>query len=117
MRNALEHRQPRGRNPTGSSVHVLDLDDPHKRLAIRGHAAMINSVLFHHTQDRLVTGSHDRTIKFWDLLTGQETLTLSGHEGAVALMTFSPDGRRLLTADTDGQALYLELSYGSTARP
>ena len=41
------------------------------------------------------------TVKVWDLTTGQETLTLTGHTTAVASLAFSPDGHRLITASTD----------------
>jgi Flp pilus assembly protein TadD len=43
----------------------------------------------------------DQTVKLWDLLTGQETLILRGHLGAIWSLTFSPDGRWLASASED----------------
>ena len=40
--------------------------------------------------------------KVWDVMTGKELLTLSGHEGRISGLAFSPDGKRLATAGDDG---------------
>ena len=40
-----------------------------------------------------VSGSHDCTLKIWDLMTGQLLHTLTGHDGVVHAVSLSPDGR------------------------
>jgi WD40 repeat protein len=40
-------------------------------------------------------------IKVWDAATGEEVLTLKGHEGGVNGLAFSPDGHRLASASGD----------------
>ena len=41
----------------------------------------------------------DRTVKVWDAATGQEVLTLQGTPGVVWSVAFSPDGRRIASAE------------------
>jgi WD40 repeat protein len=43
----------------------------------------------------LASGSNDGTVKLWDVVTGQEVLTLKGHAAGVSSVAFSPDGKRL----------------------
>jgi WD40 repeat protein len=50
---------------------------------------------------RLATGGMDATMKVWDIVTGQETLTLKGHTSIVTGLAFSPDGHRLISASAD----------------
>ena len=50
---------------------------------------------------RIVTGSHDRTLKVWDADTGEELLTLEGHTGPVMSVCFSPGGDRIISGSSD----------------
>jgi WD40 repeat protein len=45
-----------------------------------------------------VTGSTDGTAKVWEAQTGIELLTLTGHDGRVNSVGYSPDGQRIVTA-------------------
>ncbi len=49
----------------------------------------------------LATGSDDKTIKLWDLQTGVEIATLSGHDSYVQSVAFSPDGKTLVSGGYD----------------
>src|SRR5262249_44671138 len=50
----------------------------------------------------LASASEDRTVKIWETLTGQELLSLQGHEGVVWDVAFSRDGQRLTGVSVDG---------------
>src|SRR5262249_5040433 len=41
-------------------------------------------------------------VRLWDVATGSELPGCGGHEGAVTVVQFSADGKRLLTAETEG---------------
>ena len=64
-------------------------------------------------------GKLDRTIKIWDLATGQEVRTLLGHSSYVNDVAFSPDGRRLVSASrrSDGPDLGPGLRPGRPGPP
>src|SRR5262249_18384799 len=48
------------------------------------------------------SGSKDKTLKLWDVRTGQDLLTLKGHAGGVTSVAFSPDGLRIASIDGEG---------------
>jgi WD40 repeat protein len=49
----------------------------------------------------LALGSEDGTVQVWDMTTGREAFTFRGHTGRVSSLTFSPDGRRLVSGGED----------------
>ena len=47
---------------------------------------------------RAVSASDDKTLKVWDLGSGRELRTLTGHSGAVNGVAVTADGRRAVSA-------------------
>jgi WD40 repeat protein len=60
----------------------------------------------------LATGSGDDTIKLWNVETGQEIRTLTGHNSGVLSVSFSPDGKTLATGSGDGTIKLWNGEYG-----
>ncbi|HEX3053493.1 MAG TPA: protein kinase [Aggregatilineaceae bacterium] len=52
----------------------------------------------------------------WDLDSGQIVHTLTGHNGVVTGVSFSPDGRTLLSCGLDGQVLLWDVATGQEIR-
>ncbi|XP_012258571.2 kinesin-like protein KIF21A isoform X3 [Athalia rosae] len=60
-----------------------------------GHSKAVLTICA--TNDRLFSGSKDRTVKVWDLGTGLESMTLSGHPNNVVAVKFSVEYRLLFS--------------------
>ena len=67
----------------------------------KGHSGPVRSVAFSPDGKRLVSGSHDHSVKLWDTATGRGLLTLEGHSGQVRSVAFSPEGTRLASGSND----------------
>lgn len=83
-------------------VLIWETDTGHRRPPLVGQ--QIRSIRFSPDGSRLATGGMDQAIKIWDLPSGQEVLTLRGHQDWVEDLAFTPDGHRLLSAGNDGVA-------------
>ncbi|MBE9041588.1 TIR domain-containing protein [Oscillatoriales cyanobacterium LEGE 11467] len=68
------------------------------------HRDSVNSVSFspdERLEDRIIaTASSDNTIKLWDCK-GELLQTLEGHEGTVTSISFSPDGKTIVSGSWD----------------
>ena len=51
-----------------------------------------------------MTASADNTARVWDADSGRALAILTGHQGEVLVATFSPDGKRAVTASDDSSA-------------
>jgi WD40 repeat protein len=70
---------------------------------IRGHSSPIVSLAFS-TDGRLASASGELTVKLWDPLLGEDTLSLR-HPNRASALAFSPDGKQIATADYVGKFL------------
>ena len=60
-----------------------------------GHAGHINCVSYSPNGRQVISGSHDMTIRIWDVETGVVSgEPLKGHIGDVYSVAYSPDGRQ-----------------------
>ncbi|RKP38803.1 WD40-repeat-containing domain protein [Dimargaris cristalligena] len=81
---------------------------------LNGHSDSVYCLQFN--DDLLVTGSRDRTVKFWDLRDDYRcTRTLAGHEGSVLCLKY--DARHLVTGSSDFSVMVWDMDQPPEADP
>lgn len=83
---------------------------------ISGHLGWVRAVAVDPTNDWFVTGAADRTIKVWDLASGQLKLTLTGHINCVRGLQVSPRHPYLFSAGEDKKVLCWDLECNKVIR-
>ncbi len=68
------------------------------------HAKPVQDVAFSPDGKTLATASDDATVKLWNVETQREMVTLTGPQGSISSVVFSPDGNQLAALSvTDGK--------------
>ena len=73
-------------------------------VTIQGHVNSVWNIAFSPSGNRIASASN-RSVKVWDLVTGEEVLDLS-EPGGIGSLAFSPDGRRLATSGGERTLLW-----------
>jgi WD40 repeat protein len=61
---------------------------------------------------QIISGSWDKTIKVWNLETGKELDTLTGHTDSVQAVVVTPDGQRIISGSWDNSLKVWSLEKG-----
>ena len=67
----------------------------------KGHSGAIKSVSISLDGKYIVSGSHDKTIKIWDIKTAECLKTLEGHKYSVNSVAISPNGKYIVSGSSD----------------
>jgi len=65
---------------------------------LEGHTGWVRSVVVSPNGQWAASGSHDNTVRIWDLQNGECRTTLKGHNGDVRFVEITPDGQRIISA-------------------
>ena len=98
------------------SVHILDADDPTRpERVVKAHQAEIASMAVGPNHSTLATGSDDRTVALWTIASDgslSERTRLRGNEEKVTSVSFTADGRWLISASEDSLVRLFNLEQG-----
>jgi WD40 repeat protein len=108
---------PDGRYISGSSdkITLWDVSTGSLIRTFPGQREVV-SIAFSPDGRQIVSGSQDRTIKLWDIATGQEIWTISEHKDRVSVVAFSPDGNQILSGGYDDRILLWSAATGQLIR-
>lgn len=81
-------------------MKVWDIANRVIRHTFRGHEQDIYSLDFARNGRHIASGSGDRTVRVWDIESGQNVLTLSIEDG-VTTVAISPDGKLVAAGSLD----------------
>ncbi len=66
-----------------------------------GHQGVVVSAVFSPNGERILSGGADKTLRLWDVRSGQELLVLNRHTASVQKVAFLPGGRLAASASAD----------------
>ncbi len=85
-----------------------------KTFSPEGHEGVVTAITVTPDGKRIVSGSHDRTIRVWDMETGAAIgNTLEGHKGWVNAVAVTLDGKRIVSGSDDHTIRVWDLETGA----
>jgi WD40 repeat protein len=72
-----------------------------RRLTLRGHSRIVGSISLCPDERFIVSGSTDKTVRVWEVATGQQVRVLEGHTQGVPSVAWSPDGQYIVSGSWD----------------
>jgi WD40 repeat protein len=81
-------------------VRLWDLAAKKEKASLIGHTQEVRSMAITADGKTLATGTHDRTVKLWDLVAAKELTTVRGF-ALVTAVAITPDGKVLAVGGVD----------------
>lgn len=83
-----------------------------KQLFSQGHSRGVNSACYSAEGKKVLSASHDGTVKEWSVEMGECLQTLGGHSEGVNSACYSADGKKVLAAYNDGMVTEWSVETG-----
>ncbi len=105
------------------TVRLWDTTTGKNIKTFRGHVGEVRAVAFSPDGRTVVSGAgktvdnyfygDDHTIRFWDVPSGKHKATWFGHQRPISYLTFSPDGRTLVSCGSEKKAIFWDVATGN----
>ncbi len=95
------------------AIKVWDVIEPRELAELLGHKGHIVGVAFAPDRNTIASVGLDRTVRLWDLETGEQRFSLeppTGGNPGFHSLAVSPDGKTLATGDVDGEVQLWDLA-------
>ena len=79
---------------------------------MKGHSKSVKSIAISSDSKYIVSGSYDKTIKIWNLESGQEIKTLKGHSESVNSVAISSDNKYIVSGSADNSIKIWNIESG-----
>jgi WD40 repeat protein len=99
-----------------SGVLLLDVRTNKVSRVFAKNCEVIHGVAFSKDGRRLAAGSHDGSVRVWDVATGDLLQTPAGHYGAITQLAGSSDQRSLASSSSDTTVRLWDLATGQEMR-
>jgi WD40 repeat protein len=89
----------------GRNVYVLPADKAETLFTLAGHPKQVNAVALTPDGKRILTASHDGTIRVWNADTGEALKAFDWQIGAITAVAFAPDGLTCAAVGLNGNVV------------
>ena len=93
-------------------IYLWEVDKIIQTHQLEGHTAWVRSLAFSQDGKILASGSGDRTIRLWNVATGQCATILTGHTSGIQSLVFNRDGNILASGSNDKTIRLWDISTG-----
>jgi len=80
---------------------------------LRGHKDAVNSCSFAFNDSKIVSASHDKTLRLWDTSTGAHLKVYKGHSSFVTCCHTDPNSTRIASGGWDKRLIVWDIQTGT----